>query len=86
MQQHPGRKHALEAAARNRTWPDITVALRMAPKNERPLDYYLLPRIDFAQPRLTLAQHNPRKLDAYRFDSLEALFRIGARTPLRIVQ
>ena len=33
---------------------------------------------------LLLADRNGVSLDAYRFDSLDALFRISARTPLRI--
>ena len=38
--------------------PDITVALRLAPENRDPLDYYLLPRIDVAGSRLRLARRN----------------------------
>jgi hypothetical protein len=64
--------------------PDITVALRMGPENEQPLDYYLLPRLDFAVPRLRLAQRNGICLDTYRFDSLDPFFRISARSRLRI--
>jgi DNA invertase Pin-like site-specific DNA recombinase len=64
--------------------PDITVALRMAPENEQPLDYYLLPRIDIATPRLRLAQRNGICLDTYRFDSLDPFFQISARSRLRI--
>ena len=64
--------------------PDITVALRMAPENEQPLDYYLLPRIDIAAPRLRLAQRNGIWLDTFRFDSLDPFFRISARSRLRI--
>jgi DNA invertase Pin-like site-specific DNA recombinase len=64
--------------------PDITVALRMTPENREPLDYYLLPQIDIRAARLRLADRNGVSLDAYRFDSLDALFRISARTPLRI--
>jgi hypothetical protein len=64
--------------------PDITVALRMAPENNQPLDYYLLPRIDIAVPRLRLAKRNGFWLDTYRFDSLDPFFRISARSRLRI--
>jgi len=55
--------------------PDITVAVRMAPGNQEALDYYLLPR-------LRLREHNGITLDAYRFDDLEALFDLAARTQI----
>jgi hypothetical protein len=64
--------------------PDITIALRMTPENEQPLDYYLLPRIDIAASRLLLSRHNGICLDTYRFDSLDPFFRISARSRLRI--
>ena len=63
---------------------DITLALRMAPENREPLDYYLLPRIDVAGPRLRLAERNGLALDTYRCASLDRFFEISARTPLRI--
>jgi DNA invertase Pin-like site-specific DNA recombinase len=42
--------------------PDITVAVRLDQANKAPLDYYLLPRLDFGQPRLSLADHKPRRI------------------------
>jgi hypothetical protein len=63
-------------------WPDITVAVRMDEPNQNALDYYLLPRIDMTAPRLRLAQDNGIRLDAYRFESLEALFSLAARAEL----
>ena len=63
-------------------WPDITIAVRMDERNREPVDYYLLPRIDMTVPRLRLAQDNGISLDAYRFDSLEPLFGLAARTRL----
>ena len=32
--------------------PDITVAVRLDHANSAALDYYLLPRLDFGQPRI----------------------------------
>jgi len=63
-------------------WPDITVTVRMDKLNQNALDYYLLPRIDMTAPRLRLAQDNGISLDAYRFESLEALFGLAARAEL----
>jgi DNA invertase Pin-like site-specific DNA recombinase len=63
-------------------WPDITVAVRMDQPNQDALDYYLLPRIDMTVPRLRLAKDNGISLDAYRFETLEALFDLAARAEL----
>jgi hypothetical protein len=63
-------------------WSDITVVVRMDQPNREPLDYYLLPRIDMTAPRLRLADDNGISLDAYRFDTLEFLIGLAARTEL----
>ncbi len=65
--------------------PDITVAIRLKPSNDEPLDFYLLPRLDFASCRLRLAVHNRFELEGYRFDSLDYLVRMGAQIHLRKV-
>ncbi|WP_275477489.1 recombinase family protein [Aureimonas ureilytica] len=56
---------------------DITVAVRMDSANLAPLDYYLLPAIDLAAPKLRLAEENGFALDAYRFDTLDLLYDIA---------
>jgi DNA invertase Pin-like site-specific DNA recombinase len=63
-------------------WPDITVAVRMDQSNREALDYYLLPQLDMAGPRLQLAEDNGVSLDTYRFESLESLFGLAARSNL----
>jgi DNA invertase Pin-like site-specific DNA recombinase len=65
-----------------RLGPDITAAVRMDRPNRSVLDYYLLPRFDMTMPRLRLAEHNGVFLDSYRFESLEALFSLAARTAI----
>jgi hypothetical protein len=50
--------------------------------NRNALDYYLLPSLDMSVPRLRLAEHNGVSLDAYRFETLEPLFAMAARTKL----
>jgi DNA invertase Pin-like site-specific DNA recombinase len=62
--------------------PDITVAVRMAVGNRESLDYYLLPRLDVSFPRFRLEEHNGITFDAYRFDGLDALFDLAARSPV----
>lgn len=62
--------------------PDLTVAVRMDRQNAAPLDYYILPRLDMTETRLRLAMHNPISLDAYRFETLDALYGMAARARL----
>jgi DNA invertase Pin-like site-specific DNA recombinase len=63
--------------------PDLTVAVRLEPENRTALDYYLLPRLDIAAPRISLGERNPVELENFRFESLEYLYGMAARTRLR---
>lgn len=65
--------------------PDITVAVRLAPGNQAINDYYLLPRLDFGLPRISLADHNGIEFESYRFDTLDYLHRMAERARLRRV-
>ena len=64
--------------------PDITIAIRMDEANEAVLDYYLVPSIDNNRDKLRLAEDNGLSLDAYRFETLDPLFRLSARSELRV--
>ena len=63
--------------------PDITVAIRLDPENQGPLDYYLLPRLDFGQARIHLAEQNAIEFDSYRFETLDYLYGMAGRTRIR---
>ncbi|GAB2871855.1 recombinase family protein [Paraburkholderia jirisanensis] len=63
--------------------PDITVAVRLNHGNSGTLDYYLLPRLDFGQPRISLADRNPVEFESYRFDTLDYLYGMAERARLR---
>jgi len=63
--------------------PDITVAVRLDQANQAALDYYLLPRLDFAQPRINLADRNPVEFESYRFDNLDYLYGMAERARIR---
>lgn len=63
--------------------PDITVAVRLDQKNQATLDYYLLPSLDFCQPRIHLADQNCIEFESYRFDNLEYLCGMAKRIRLR---
>jgi hypothetical protein len=65
--------------------PDISIIVRMEPDNVTTRDYYLLPWIDVgAASNLRLAPENGTRLDAYRFDTLDAFYDLTRRTPLRM--
>lgn len=61
--------------------PDLTIGVRMNEDNQCPRDYYLLPRLDPPASALRLAEFNGLSLDAYRVDTLDALFAIARRRP-----
>ena len=63
--------------------PDITVAVRLDDGNQAALDYYLLPRLDFGQPRIHLADHNGIEFECYHFDSLDYLYGMARRIRIR---
>ena len=63
--------------------PDITVAVRLDHENRAPLDYFLLPRLDFAKSHLCLAAHNPIEFESYRFDTLDYLYGMAERSRMR---
>jgi DNA invertase Pin-like site-specific DNA recombinase len=62
--------------------PDVTVAIRMNQMNSGILDYYLLPRFEMELSKVRLAENNGVALDAYRFEDLEMLFELAARSQL----
>lgn len=51
--------------------------------NERPKDFYILPRLDMRSALLRLAEYNGLSFDAYRFDDLSSFYRLAARRRLR---
>jgi len=63
--------------------PDITVAVRLDGTNRTALDYYLLPRLDFGQPGIHLAEHNGIEFESYRFETLEYLYSMAERRRIR---
>jgi DNA invertase Pin-like site-specific DNA recombinase len=63
--------------------PDITVAVRLDRTNRSALDYYLLPRLDFDDARISLKESNPIEFEAYHFDSLDYLYGMAERVRVR---
>lgn len=63
--------------------PDITVVVRLNNSNQAALDYYLLPRLDFGQPRIHLADQNSTEFECYRFDNLDYLYGMTRRMRIR---
>ena len=63
--------------------PDITIAVRLDQANQRPLDYYLLPYLDFGSSRVSLAEHNGVEFESYRFDDLHYLYGMAERARIK---
>jgi len=62
--------------------PDVVVALRMDRENQVVQDYYILPRIELPGPQVRIGEHNGLALDSFRFDTLDQLYEMAARTKL----
>ena len=65
--------------------PDITILARMDPANQRPADYYLLPIMDIAVPKLILCETNGAYLDTYQFDTLDYFATMAKREKIEVV-
>lgn len=63
--------------------PDITVAVRLDRRNQDPLDYYLLPSLDFGSRGFNLAERNSVEFESYRFENLDYLYGMAQRTRVR---
>ncbi|MCW6531962.1 recombinase family protein [Sphingomonas sp. MMSM20] len=63
--------------------PDITVAVRLAPDNKQPRDYYLLPWLDIGTSRgVRLSEDNGFDIDTYRTEALDPLYHLTRRYSL----
>lgn len=81
--QTPGGAHRWRLRFDTGLLPEITVVVRMDAVNRKPLDYYLLPRIDVLSERLRLCEDNGLSIDAYRFDDLGLLYSLASRVALQ---
>ncbi|WP_051516558.1 recombinase family protein [Herbaspirillum sp. RV1423] len=82
-QQYAGDKRRWNIRFDTSLNPDLTVAIRLDISNTSPLDYYLLPRLDFGNKRIYLADRNSIEFEAYRFDTLDYLYGMAERSRLR---
>ena len=64
--------------------PDITILVRMDPANQQPADYYLLPIMDIAVPKLILCETNGAHLDTYQFDTLDYFATMAKREKIEV--
>ncbi|MBT2748275.1 recombinase family protein [Lysobacter sp. ISL-42] len=65
--------------------PDITVVVRMTSDSMQVLDYYLFPRIDAPPEAVRVAEEgNATCLDTYRFESLDNLYAMAARSSFAV--
>jgi DNA invertase Pin-like site-specific DNA recombinase len=82
-QTHDSGRNRWKARFDTSLTPDITVVVRLDQGNKVPMDYYLLPRLDFGQPGVSLADANGVEFESYRFDSLDYFYGMAERTRLR---
>jgi DNA invertase Pin-like site-specific DNA recombinase len=59
--------------------PDITVAIRMDTSNLTELDYYLLPQLELPGHCFQFTHRHFARLECFRFDSLDFLYRMSQR-------
>ena len=52
--------------------------------NRHPIDYYLLPIMDIAAPKLLLCESNGAHLDTYQFQSLDYFAQLAARAKIEV--
>lgn len=83
-----------ETAAGSKRWhirldrgllPDVTIVVRMNRLNISAQDYLILPSKDMDRQVLQVAENNGIWIDAYLFDSLNPLFSLVERTPVKEV-
>ena len=65
--------------------PDITVVVRMNAENERPMDFYFLPRIDVGRTLVRLGEDNGVGIDTYRYEELGEFVALAARAEVEEV-
>ena len=82
-QTHDNGRHRWKVRFDTSLAPDITVAVRLDQPNREPLDYYLLPRLNFGIPRINLAEQNGIEFESFRFESLDYLHGMAERTRVR---
>ncbi|MNY83000.1 hypothetical protein D3C86_2254530 [compost metagenome] len=55
----------------------------MDARNQRALDYYVFPSLDFSRERLPTKEENEFTLDAYRVPTLDDFYSLAGRVTLR---
>jgi len=63
--------------------PDITLVIRLDQPNQAPLDYYLLPKLDFGSLKISLGERNGIEFESYRFNTLDYLYGMSERARIR---
>ena len=64
--------------------PDITILVRMDATNQQPADYYLLPIMDIAAPKLLMCETNGVYLDTYQFENLNHFTLMAQRRKIEV--
>lgn len=62
--------------------PDVTIVARMNASNTEPIDYYVLPSLDFSASQAPRSENNSIGIDFYRFDKLDEFYALCSRIQL----
>lgn len=63
--------------------PDITIVIRMDSENKLPVDYFILPKLDFNFTKLIIKENNPALFELYRYDDINLFYRLLKREQIR---
>lgn len=63
--------------------PDITIISRMDSENKIPIDYFILPKLNFNFKRMIISENNPAIFELYRYDDLDLFYNLLKRVDLR---
>ncbi|EDW0111019.1 recombinase family protein [Salmonella enterica] len=62
---------------------DITIVTRMDSNNKIPVDYFILPKLDFNFTKMFIKENNPALFELYRYDDLNFFYHLLKRVDMR---
>ncbi|ECW1186386.1 recombinase, partial [Salmonella enterica] len=61
----------------------ITIVTRMDSNNKIPVDYFILPKLDFNFTKMIIKENNPALFELYRYDDLNFFYHLLKRVDMR---
>lgn len=63
--------------------PDITIVTRMNSENKSPVDYFILPKLDFSFTDMIIKENNSAIFELYRYNDLSLFYSLLKRADIR---